>query len=158
MKATTIDTVRRLPYAPRDLCAMVGDMKAYPRFVPWIKSLRVTGEREHDGVTESIAHVVVGWRHITERFSTKVRTAPEEGAVDVAFVEGPFRTLANTWRFESDGAGGAIVRFHLAYDFKGLMLNALVRANKEKVIAKIMEAFEGEAKRRFGAPKPAGSA
>jgi coenzyme Q-binding protein COQ10 len=151
MGVSHIRVEKRLPYAPSDLCAMVGDVKSYPRFIPWIKSLRVTGESEEGGVARAIAHAVVGWKHITERFSTKVRCAPGEGAVDVSFVDGPFRTLENAWRFEDDGAGGSVVRFALDYDFKGLILNSLVNANKSIVSAKIMEAFEQEAKRRFGA-------
>jgi coenzyme Q-binding protein COQ10 len=150
MGASRIEVERHLPYPPAELCAMVGDIKSYPRFVPWIKSLRVTGETEEAGVRQSVAHAVVGWKHITERFSTKVRCAPGEGAVDVAFVDGPFRTLENAWRFLDDGAGGAIVRFSLLYDFKSFMLNSLVNANRAKVSEKIMEAFEGEAKRRLG--------
>lgn len=150
MGVSQIRVEKRLPYPAADLCRMVGDIKSYPRFVPWIKSLRVTGENTQDGVCQSVAHAVVGWKHITERFSTKVRCAPEEGAVDVSFVDGPFRTLENAWRFEDDGAGGAIVRFSLHYDFKSFMLNSIVNANKAKVSDKIMEAFEAEAKRRLG--------
>lgn len=148
MTAKTLEAQRRLPYAPEALCAMVGDVRAYPDFIPWIEDLKVTGEKEHGGEREAIAHVRVGWKHIQERFSTKVRFAPAAGEVDVSLVSGPFRTLRNEWRFAPDGAGGSIVRFWIAYDFKNPILNALVKANREKVVARIMAAFEAEASRR----------
>lgn len=149
MSATVIEAERRLPYAPHDLCEMVGDIRAYPKFIPWILDLKLSGEREHGGVREAVAHVLIGWRAIRERFSTRVRSAPDEGAVDVTLVAGPFRTLENTWRFQPDGQGGSVVRFHVAYEFKSPMLNGLARANRQKAAAKIMAAFEKEAARRF---------
>ena len=148
MTAKTLEAHRRLPYAPEALCAMVGDVRTYPDFIPWIEDLKVTGEREHDGAREAVAHVRIGWKHIQERFSTKVRCAPAVGEVDVSLVSGPFRTLRNEWRFSPDGAGGSNVRFWIAYDFKNPILNALVKANREKVVARIMAAFEAEAVRR----------
>lgn len=127
---------------------MVGDVRTYPDFIPWIEDLKVTGERDEGGVREAVAHVRVGWKSLQERFSTKVRCAPANGEVDVSLVSGPFRTLRNEWRFKSDGAGGSLVKFWIAYDFKNPILNAIVRANRDKVIERIMAAFESEAARR----------
>lgn len=150
MSAKTLEAQRRLPYAPEALCQMVGDVRAYPDFIPWIEDMKVTGETEQGGVREAIAHVRVGWKSLQERFSTKVRCAPASGEVDVSLVSGPFRTLHNKWRFASDGAGGSIVKFWIAYDFKNPILNAVVKANREKVVERIMAAFEAEAARRCG--------
>lgn len=150
MSATVIEAERRLPYAPRDLCELVGDVRAYPRFIPWILDMKVSGEREHAGVREAVAHVLIGWKALRERFSTRVRSAPEVGEVDVTLVAGPFRTLENRWRFEPDGNGGALVKFHVAYEFRSSMLNHLARANRERAAEKIMQAFEKEAARRLG--------
>ncbi len=135
---------------------MVGDVRAYPDFIPWIEDLKVTGEQQRDGEREAVAHVRVGWKHIQERFSTKVRCAPAAGEVDVSLVSGPFRTLRNEWRFSADGAGGSIVNFFIAYDFKNPILNALVKANRGKVVARIMAAFEAEAARRCSAQQLSG--
>jgi coenzyme Q-binding protein COQ10 len=148
MTATVIEAERRLPYAPRDLCEMVGDVRAYPSFIPWILDLKISGEREHGGVREAVAHVLVGWRAIRERFSTRVQCAPDAGEVEVRLVSGPFRTLHNRWRFDPDGKGGAVVRFHIAYEFKSPVLNSLARVNRAKAADRIMQAFEKEAARR----------
>ena len=148
MTAKTLEAQRRLPYAPEALCRMVGDVRTYPEFIPWIEDLKVTGEHDEGGVREAIAHVRVGWKSLQERFSTKVRCAPAEGEVDVSLVSGPFRTLRNEWRFKPDGTGGSLVKFWIAYDFKNPILNAIVKANRDKVIERIMAAFEAEAARR----------
>lgn len=150
MSATTIEAERRLPYPPEMLAELVGDVRAYPSFIPWVLDMKVSAEREHGGVRDCVAHVLVGWRSLRERFSTRVRSAPAEGEVDVTLVSGPFRRLENRWRFAPDGDGGALVRFYICYDFKNPLLNGLVRVNREKAAERIMAAFEKEAAKRLG--------
>ncbi|MFZ4602181.1 MAG: type II toxin-antitoxin system RatA family toxin [Caulobacterales bacterium] len=152
MSATIVEAERRLPYAPRDLCALVGDVKSYPGFIPWIQSLRILHEtREGDG-WRGLAQAVVGWRGLRERFSTYVTCNPDDGIVDVKLAEGPFRQLENRWRFASDGAGGAMIRFWISYEFRNPLLNGLARVNRETAADKIIHAFELEARRRLGPP------
>lgn len=150
MSRTTIEAERILPYAPADLCRLVGDVRAYPEFIPWLQSLRVVKEEPRDqGGWEGVATAIVGWKAITERFSTSVRCEPAKGEVDVALVSGPFHALENRWRFEPHEKG-AKVRFWISYQFKNPLLNAVVSANKDKVAARVMGAFEREAKKRLG--------
>jgi len=149
MSRTTIEAERILPYAPADLCRLVGDVRAYPDFIPWLQSLRVVKEEPRDeGGWEGVATAIVGWKAITERFSTSVRCEPAKGEVDVALVSGPFHALDNRWRFEPHEKG-AKVRFWISYQFKNPLLNAVVSANKDKVAARVMGAFEREAKKRL---------
>ncbi len=149
MRRTTIEAERILPYAPADLCRLVGDVRAYPQFIPWLQSLRVTKEEPRDaGGWEGVAEAIVGWKHVTERFATSVRCEPAKGEVDVALVSGPFHALDNSWRFEPH-VKGARVRFSISYQFKNPVLQALVGANRNKLAARIMAEFEGEARRRL---------
>lgn len=150
MSSTTIEAERILPYAPADLCRLVGDVRAYPKFIPWLQSLRVVKEEPlPDGGWHGVAAAIVGWKAITERFSTTVRSEPAKGEVEVALVSGPFHALDNTWRFEAHERG-AKVRFRISYHFKNPVLQALVTANRDKLAARILGAFEREAHRRLG--------
>jgi coenzyme Q-binding protein COQ10 len=150
MTRTIVEAERTLPYAPADLCRIVGDVRAYPEFIPWLQSLRVLRETPlPEGGWEGVAEAVVGWKAIKERFATRVRCAPGEGVVDVALVSGPFKALENRWRFADDGEGGAHVRFWLAYEFKNRVLQSVVSANRDKVAKRVMSAFETEARRRL---------
>jgi coenzyme Q-binding protein COQ10 len=149
MPATIVETERALPFAPDDLCRLVGDVRAYPSFIPWVQSLRVLQEtREGDG-WRGLAQAVVGWKGLRERFSTYVNCRPEEGAVDVKLADGPFRSLENRWRFRSDSAGGSIVDFWISYEFRNPLLNSLARVNRDVAADKIISAFEREAQKRF---------
>ncbi|MGD9965422.1 MAG: type II toxin-antitoxin system RatA family toxin [Hyphomonadaceae bacterium] len=150
MPRTTIEAERVLPYAPEDLCRLVGDVHVYPQFVPFLQTMRVA-EREElaDGGWRGVAEADVGWRAIKVRFSTSVRCEPSKGEVEVALVKGPLHYLANRWWFEPHEIG-AHVRYWIAYEFKNPVLQAAVSANRDKLSQRIMAAFEREAKRRLG--------
>lgn len=148
MAAQVLEAERTLPYAARDLCALVGDVRAYPRFIPWLKSISVRSERKIGEGWEGAAEAVVGWKAITERFTTHVKCAPEDGKVEVSLVKGPFKTLRNVWRFE-DAPGGARVHFWITYEFKNPVLQKLLHLNRKQAEARILQAFESEARRRL---------
>jgi coenzyme Q-binding protein COQ10 len=150
MSRTTIEAERVLPFAPADLCRLVGDVRTYPQFIPFLQSLRVVKEEPRDaGGWEGVAEAVVGWKAIRERFSTTVRCEPAKGEVDVSLVSGPLHALDNRWRFDAHEKG-ARVRFWISYQFKNPLLQAAVAANRERLAARIMGAFEKEARRRLG--------
>ncbi len=150
MSRTVIEAERVLPYAPEDLCRLVGDVRVYPEFVPFLKSMRVTKEEPRDqGGWQGVAEAEVGWKAINVHFSTSVRCEPAKGEVDVALVKGPLHSLANKWWFKPHEKG-AHVRYWIAYEFKNPVLQAAISANKDKLASRIMSAFEREATRRLG--------
>jgi coenzyme Q-binding protein COQ10 len=147
MALAVVDAERRLPYAPDDLCALVADVRSYPRFIPWLQKLDIVSERREGETWIALARAEVGWRAIAEHFTTEVRVQPRR--VDVALVDGPFRRLENRWRFASAPGGGALVQFHVAYEFRNPLLQAIATLNRDIAAQRIMAAFEGEAKRRL---------
>lgn len=153
MARTIIEATRVLPYAPEDLCRLVGDVRVYPEFVPFLTTLRVIKEeKREEGGWEGIAEADVGWRAIKVTFSTAVRCEPAKGEVDVELVKGPLHALQNRWRFRPHEQG-ALVSYWIAYEFKNRVLQAAISANKDKLAGRIMAAFEREAKRRLGQSK-----
>ncbi|HWA00798.1 MAG TPA: type II toxin-antitoxin system RatA family toxin [Caulobacterales bacterium] len=150
MTRTVIEAERVLPYAPADLCRLVGDVRVYPEFVPFLQRLRVVKEAPlEEGGWEGVAEAEVGWKAIHVRFSTAVRCEPAKGEVEVKLVHGPLHSLANRWWFAPRG-DGAHVRYWIAYEFKNPILQAAISANRDKLAVRIMAAFEKEAKRRLG--------
>jgi len=150
MPRTVIETERILAYAPEDLCRLVGDVRVYPEFVPFLKTMRVTKEEpREEGGWQGVAEAEVGWKAITVHFSTSVRCEPAKGEVEVALVKGPLHSLANKWWFKPHEKG-AHVRYWIAYEFKNPVLQAAISANRDKLASRIMQAFEREAKRRLG--------
>jgi coenzyme Q-binding protein COQ10 len=144
---------RRLPYRPRQLFDLVGDVERYPEFVPWVLRLTTANRRAEGDVVSLEAEAEVGFSIIRERFATKVSLDAKHLAVDVGLISGPFRSLANNWRFAPVGSGTEL-RFEIDFEFRSRLLNALFAANAPRAIARLVGCFEARAEALYG-PRPA---
>ena len=151
---------RRLPYAPEALFELVGDVEAYPQFVPWISELRAWNRRqEGEGVTTLDAEARVRFAVIRERFATRVRLDRPNLAIDVNLLSGPFQRLENRWRFEP-AAGGTDLSFDIDFEFRSHLLDRLLAANFELAGSRLVNCFERRAEALYGGngwKRPTGS-
>ncbi|MFI4933712.1 MAG: type II toxin-antitoxin system RatA family toxin [Caulobacterales bacterium] len=145
---------RILPYRPDQLFALVGDVERYPDFVPWVMRLRTWNRRaDGEGVVLLDAEAEVGFSIIHERFSTRVRLDEPALAIDVDLISGPFRRLKNRWRFVGRG-GGSELTFEIDFEFKTRLLDALLAANFQRAVGRLVGCFEARAKTLYGSPDP----
>ena len=141
---------RTLPYTPDQLFALVGDVDAYPQFVPWIVGMRTWNSRiDSQGMSWTDAEAKVGFSFLKETFSTRVRRDPAGRQIDVGLISGPFKFLRNQWRFEPEGEGTRVV-FDIDFEFKSKMLGALLTSNFSHAVDKLMACFEVRAKALYG--------
>jgi coenzyme Q-binding protein COQ10 len=142
--------VRRLPYTPEQLFGLVGEVDAYPEFVPWIRTMRTWNKRERaPGVSELDAEVSVGFSFLSERFSTRVRRDAGAHEITVSLLHGPFRRLLNRWRFSADPIG-ARVDFEIDFEFKSQLLDRMLKANFEHAVERLIACFEDRAVALYG--------
>lgn len=148
---TRVHRTLHAPYTPRQLFDLVADVRAYPDFVRWIRSLRVLHESATDGVWNGRAEARVGFRGFSERFTTDIAARAEEGVIDVRLVNGPLRMLTNRWTFR-DEPQGAKIEFEVSFEFRNPLLQALAAANLDLAVSRLVQSFLDEARRRYGAP------
>ena len=72
---------RHLPYTPEQLFDLVADVPRYQEFLPWVAAVRVRSDSE----TEMVADLVVGFKALKERFTSRVVSVTDNLA-DVNFV------------------------------------------------------------------------
>ena len=149
---------RLLPYTPDQVFALVGDVDAYPQFIRWITALRA-GEvhDEGEGVTSLDAQVSVGFSFLKESFSTHVRRDAPRGTITVSLISGPFKRLENVWTFKPHRVGCEVV-FDIDFQFRGRMLDMLLKANFGYAVDKLIGCFEARAHQLYGdgrTPSPA---
>ena len=146
---------RILPYTPEQLWALVGDVDRYPEFVPWITAMRTWNPRS-EGETVALvdAEAQVGFSFLREKFATRVRRDSEARTVEVGLIYGPFRRLANRWRF-SPHPLGALVEFDIDFEFKSRLLEGLLAANFHRAVDKLIGCFDARAKALYGPPNTA---
>src|SRR5581483_6034108 len=94
---------RVLPYTPAQMFDLVAGVERYPEFLPWCIGARIL--RRHEDVF--FADLVIGWKVIRERFTSKV-TLAAPGAIHVDYIQGPLKYLHNDWRF-AEAPGGSEV-------------------------------------------------
>lgn len=145
-----------LPWTPQQLAALVADVRAYPDFVPWVTSMRVWNAREEaTGVSLLDAEAGVGFAMLKERFSTWVRYDANRCVVEVGLIRGPFKHLKNRWEFHADPAGSR-VEFMIDFAFKSRILDAMLHANFDRAVDRLMSCFEAEARKRYPSPNGRG--
>jgi len=139
-----------LPYSPEQLFQLVGDVEAYPQFVPWLTSMRTWNARQvRPGVTTVDAEAGVGFSFLRERFATRVLRDADKLRINVSLLHGPFRALDNDWRFEPDQHGTRI-HFSIDFAFKSRILDALLHANMDRAVVKLIACFEARAAEIYG--------
>lgn len=135
-------------YSPQQMYALVTDVAAYPKFLPWCASAEVL-ETRADGVT---ARLGLSYMGVRQAFTT--RNTHEAGTtVQMALVDGPFSQLDGTWRFSPvPGEPQACrIEFDLRYAFAGRALELLISPVFDKIANTFVEAFVQRAEVVYGA-------
>lgn len=146
---TRLRLERDLPYAPAQLWEMVGDVERYPDFIPWIKSLRAYNRTVDADIVRFDADVTVGFKLLSERFSTRVTRAAEALLVDFDLIRGPFRKLQGRWTF-TPSPMGTMVAFDMDIDIRNPLLDAVFKANFNLAVSKLLAIFESRARQLYG--------
>ena len=140
---------RVLPYAPDELFALVGDVERYPEFVPWVTSMRTWNLRRNGEIALNDAEATVGFSFLKERFSTQVSRDPVRKIVRVDLISGPFKKLVNEWTF-TEHPEGTEVGFMIDFAFKSRFLDAMLEANFDRAVNKLIGCFEKRAEALYG--------
>ena len=129
---------------------LVGDVESYPQFVPWLTGLRTWNARTVAPGVESLdAEAQVGFAVFRERFSTRVTRDANARVISVDLISGPFKSLRNRWRFSPDPAGVRI-EFDIDFAFRSRILEALLAANHNHAVERLIACFEARAKSLYG--------
>jgi coenzyme Q-binding protein COQ10 len=134
---------------------LVADVDKYPLFLPLCEGLSVRRRMPGDEGTEVlVADMTVGYKAITETFTSRVSLDRAKLKILVEYIDGPFRQLENRWSFRED-AGGCMVEFYITYEFRSRTLGVLMGAMFERAFRRFAEAFEQRADLVYGRKLPA---
>jgi coenzyme Q-binding protein COQ10 len=139
---------RRLPYTAEQLFDLVADIERYPEFLPWCVGARI---RERSGNT-IVADLMIGFKMVRERFTSRVVLDRPGLCIDVTYTEGPFRYLNNHWRFEPQPDGGSVIDFFVDFEFRSRMLQKIIEVLFNEAVKRMVSAFEARARKLYGTP------
>ena len=145
------ETHRPVPHTPEQMFDLVADVERYPEFLPLCNGLVVRTRKDRDGKTLLVADMTVGYKAIRETFTTQVLLNKAEHAIDVQYIDGPFKYLDNRWRFQPNADGGCTIDFFIDYEFKSRILGALMGSMFDRGFRMFSEAFEARADKIYAA-------
>jgi coenzyme Q-binding protein COQ10 len=144
------ETIKHVTHPPGEMFALVADVEKYPEFLPLCEALTVRSRKERDGRTVLVADMTVGYKAIRETFTSQVHLKPDANAIDVKYLDGPFRYLSNIWRFDAAADGGTDIHFFIDYEFKSRILGAMMGAMFDRAFRMFTNAFEKRADTIYG--------
>ena len=133
-------------HSAQELYAIVEDIEAYPRFLPWCLETHV--ERSGAGTR---ATLTVGMHGLRQSFTTQNDNRPAE-AIDLRLVEGPFQRFAASWRFLPLAGDACKIEFSLEYEFASAALARLLEPLFDRIADTMVDAFTRRADDLHGAP------
>lgn len=144
-------------HAPDRLFELAGDVRRYPEFLPWVRSMRVWNERTFAPTVDDLdAEAGIGFAFFTGSFATRVRRDAANKVISTSLISGPFKKLENRWTFAPAESGeGSLITFKIDFEFRSRLMQMLLDANFEKVVGKLVAAFEARADALYGSPPSA---
>ena len=140
-----IHEVRRLPYSAGQMYDLVADVGRYGEFLPWIVATRIKSETE----TELVADMLVGFKALREKFTSRVEKRPPE-EIRVHYVDGPLRDLDNRWLFRALGPQECEIEFSVEFAFRNALFEAIAGQYFDRAFRKMVAAFEARAAELYG--------
>jgi coenzyme Q-binding protein COQ10 len=143
---------KQLPYTPEQMFALVAAVDRYKEFAPWCVASRIN---RWEGDDVFYADLVVGYKLLRERFTSKVHLQPPTddapGEIYIEYLKGPLKQLQNTWVFSPDGQGGCIIDFSVEFEFTNSMLQGIAQVFFQEIVKRMVGAFEARAQDLYGA-------
>lgn len=137
---------RSLPYGAEAMYDLVADVARYHEFLPWVSAVRVRSDNE----TEMVADMIVGFKSLRERFTSRVIKARPR-TIHVDYLDGPLKFLRNDWTFEP-APDGCTIDFSVEFAFKNRVFEAIAGQVFDQALRKMINAFEKRAETLYAVP------
>lgn len=140
-----IRETRSLPWSAEQMYDLVADVARYHEFLPWVVAARVRSDSEE----EMIADLLVGFKSLREKFTSKV-LKQRPARIEVIYLDGPMRDLDNVWTFTARPDGGCEVEFHVEFTFRSSVFERLAGQYFDRAFHRMVGAFEQRAAALYG--------
>ena len=132
-------------HTPDQMFDLVNDFARYPEFLPWCGATRVLESNEFAIVGE----LSIQKGSLRQAFTTRNTLTPPN-RIDLSLVDGPFKSLAGHWRFESVGGEACRVSLELEFEFSGRLIAMAIGAIFSQIAGSLVDAFCDRADELYG--------
>ena len=142
---TTVNRNALVPYSAEEMYALVYNIEAYPRFLPWCREARILF-RDEDEVRATIHFSKHG---IDTSFTTRNRLQKNK-MIEMRLIKGPFHHLQGFWRFEPMGETASKVSLDLEFELSSTLLSIAIGPVFTQIANALVDAFVKRAREVYG--------
>lgn len=124
---------------------LVADVERYGEFVPACSHVAVSSRSRHHDVETVQASMYIGYKAISECVNCHIQIDHAALTIDVESTGGPMRYLVNNWAFRDVRGAGCCVDFKIDFALKSRTLSLFVGGLFDKVLLRLIDAFENRA-------------
>ena len=135
---------KNLSYTAQQMYNLVADVASYPEFLPWCAAARVKSVVPKGNTHVMSADLVISFKVFRERFESLVVLNNDELFIDTEYLDGPFKYMESTWKFEDLQEGCAVTLF-VDFEFKNMLLQSIIGLVFNEAMQRIVRAFESRA-------------
>jgi len=142
---TTINRSALVPFSSAQMYALVNNIEAYPDFLPWCSGSCILQQSE----VEIEATVELSKGQLHKAFTTRNRLLKDK-EIEMQLVEGPFKRLQGSWRFDEIESLGCKISMEMDFEFSSRMMSMLVGPIFSQIAGSLVDAFCSRAKQVYG--------
>ena len=135
---------KEISCSKENLIKMVLDIEKYPEFVPWCLRGKIQSVDKKEDKIKIIGELTIGKSFFNETYKSFVVFDKSSDSIQVSNMDGPLKHLENKWFFKQKGKHSE-VDFHVDFELKNKILNALMIKSFDIGLKKIADAFEKRA-------------
>lgn len=134
-----------VPYTPKQMYALVNDIRNYPQFIPWCSRSEIISENS-DEIRASLTLSHSGF----EKTFTTVNRLQADKMIEIRLLEGPFKHLEGFWRFESMNGADCRVMLDMEFEFSNKIFAMMFGPVFHQAASLLVDAFHDRAKVVYG--------
>jgi coenzyme Q-binding protein COQ10 len=139
-----------VPYRAEQMYALVADVEAYPKFLPWNAAARIRSRRPIADGEVMEADLVISFKVFRERFGSRVTLYPAARRIETEYLDGPLRKMVSTWAFRDRPEGGSEIEFFVDFEFRNAILQGIIGMVFNDAMQRVVRAFERRAAELHG--------
>lgn len=133
-------------HTAEQMFTLVDAVEDYPEFLPWCGGVDLQWRTE--GSTSATLHI--NYHGIKQHFTTE-NSKKFPIRMDIALVNGPFRSLQGHWQFTALSPQACKIEFRLTYEFANALLDKMIAPVFSHIANTFVDAFVLRAERVFHA-------
>lgn len=135
-------------YSAEQMYELVTAVADYPQFLPWCRDVVIITQNE----TTLEARIHVSFKGIQSFFHTR-NAQHRPHTIEMAFVDGPFRSFYGSWRFIPLTSQACKIEFHLHYAFSNFILEKVIGPVFSVIANTFVDCFVKRADELYGQPE-----